>query len=154
MFKKTLLNFISAMFVSSLALAHPTATTNLPVETLIKGQYASAFMGIDSSSYVLESQDSLNDLWYEVHGEEAPELNFNASLVVGLVHSFNTGGYTIEIDEILEMDDHVAVHATLTVPGAGCFVTMALTQPHHFVKTANVGKPVRFETNTVEFDCR
>lgn len=48
----------------------------------------------------------------------------------------NTGGYGVAVESVVDASDHVVVTIVSRVPGQGCMVTQALTNPYEFIKIA------------------
>lgn len=66
-------------------------------------------------------------------------------MVLGVyLGSRNSGGYDIEISNLLEQDNCLEVYVTESTPTLGRATTYAFTQPYHLVKTAKTKKGVKF----------
>jgi hypothetical protein len=135
-------------------------TATLPQETLVQGHYSGFETGLtDPREFVIESSDEWKNVWSELTSDtapaaEAPEVDFTLTMVLGLATHANTGGYSLTIHQVEEMADELVARATLVRPGSGCIVTMALTQPHHFVAVPRRDKAVRFDVTRKLRDCR
>jgi hypothetical protein len=135
-------------------------TATLPQETIVQGHYSGLETGLtDPREFVIESTDEWKNVWSELTSStaptpETPEVDFTLKMVLGLATHANTGGYSLTIDRVEEMDDALVARATLVRPGPGCIVTMALTQPHHFVAVPRRDKTVRFDVTRKVRDCR
>ncbi|MEM4605608.1 MAG: protease complex subunit PrcB family protein [Candidatus Pacearchaeota archaeon] len=80
---------------------------------------------------VLErSGDILNDIYSfrEFFGNQTFDFD-KSSLVVVFAGEKPTGGYSIEIKKIIEKKDRLVIYAEEKKPGAGCFLTQAISYP-------------------------
>jgi hypothetical protein len=111
-------------------------------ETIVKGAYG----GIEERKLsVVENQADWIKLWTEIHQNqfplpELPEINFKENIVVSAVMGIkNSGGYSIEIKNVVTEKDTLIVKITEISPGQECAVTLALTNPYHLVKVPKTG---------------
>lgn len=83
---------------------------------------------------VISNQDSLNQQ-SEIYGVEYFTVDFSSSkvLIVDMGQRI-TGGYSVDVTSIEIHPGNVRANVVLTVPGAGCIVTEALTNPFMFVE--------------------
>jgi len=100
----------------------------------------------EEGKYVIRDEDAFINLWENASDEEMPEVDFASEMVIAVFMGEKTsGGYNIEIVEILETEDTLEVTISETEPGADDMVTMALTYPEHIVSVANTSdKEVNF----------
>ncbi len=92
--------------------------------------------------YVITNEEDLADLELD---ELADKVNFEEEMILAVfMGERTTGGYSIEIVEIVEMDDVIEVLIEETSPGEDDMVTMALTYPEHIVKMEKTEKPIEF----------
>ena len=114
-------------------------------ETISRG----TFGGLDEQGdYVINSEGEWSELLNrtQIRFQEQPAIDFSKSTVIAVfLGTRSTGGYTIEIKDIVETDDEVMVYVEETSPGPGENVIMAVTQPYHIVKTKKITKEVVFE---------
>ncbi|MFW6305267.1 MAG: protease complex subunit PrcB family protein, partial [Candidatus Saliniplasma sp.] len=62
------------------------------------------------------------------------EINFEENSVIAvLLGQRGTGGYSIRINEIVEKDEKIVIHALETRPGKNCTVTMGFIYPYEAV---------------------
>ncbi len=131
-------------------------------ETVDKGLYC----GDNSpASYVVRTQAEWQVLWTRTNSirfpePPAPKINFAREMVLGIcLGSRRSGGYDIEISNLLERDDCLEVYVTESAPtprDVGIYaytlpyqhaptpIDVAFTQPYHLVKTAKTKKEVNF----------
>lgn len=86
-----------------------------------------------------------------------PQVDFaHEFVVVAAMGVQGTGGYAIEVSGAATDDVGVVVGVKLTVPGKGCVVTQASTQPTDIVKVKRPSSGtvrVSFEEQTSKTDC-
>lgn len=103
-----------------------------------------------ASQLVIDNATDFTTLWEALHGDvvELPTVDFDTEWVVAVVMGqSNTGGYTIEVTSVTTATDQITVNVTATVPGSGCMVTDALTNPFHII---SITRP-ESDTTEVEF---
>ena len=84
-----------------------------------------------ASSLIIENQSDLNTLFDSVNSEERPTVDFSKSQVVVLfMGTKKSGGYSISIENVVEVDDKIFVYQKVSTPKPGDMVTMALTNPY------------------------
>lgn len=142
------------MFIDMLTLAFNAQPTQgdqklmnkLEFQTISKGFYS----GHRSPAYyVILNEDEWADVWnqhYSIFWPQLPppEVNFSESIIIAVfMGEFSTGGYGIEIKEILDMNQSVVVRIEKTYPFG--FVTTALSQPYHIVKMDKINKEIIFQ---------
>lgn len=83
-------------------------------------------------------QESFDRLWKMAHGAQelaAPEIDFSKEYVVGVFAGRKpSGGYAIAVADIQDLGDVRTIAITMTVPGAACVVTDALTAPYQLIR--------------------
>ncbi|MGA1871701.1 MAG: protease complex subunit PrcB family protein [bacterium] len=83
-----------------------------------------------------------------------PDIDFEKEIVVAVIDSESTGGYSIEIEGLEESEKNVIVKVIKISPGPHCAVTEAETQPNHIIKTARNSRPFLLSlTNIVDDEC-
>jgi hypothetical protein len=118
---------------------------------LKSGQYSA----IEEKQFVvLNEPEEYAEFWNKVYSiyhpiPEIPEIDFQNYTLVGVfIGTLSTGGYSVEIIEIIETRGEVFVHYKINQPGANDYVTMALSQPYQMVlipKTNKYIKPVKID---------
>ncbi len=119
----------------------------LTFETISKG----VISGHDErKDYVIMDPSEWGNLWGKVHSRvlptpNLPDVNFEDEIVIAVFQgSHSTGGYAIEITQIVEKENSVEVFVKETSPSPESIVTQAFTQPYHIVKVKRVDKEVVF----------
>jgi len=105
------------------------------VDQIDQGQYGDI---VEGTQRVLRDEEAYAAFWERLHAArssvpERPSVDFEKKVVVAIVLGRrSTGGYGVEIDEVLASDDggEMQVSFAETVPGDGCFVTQVLTSPY------------------------
>jgi len=122
-------------------------------QTIAKGCYS----GHKSSEYyVIQNEGVWSDIWNQlahvfVPQPPPPEVNFSETTIIAVfMGEYNTGGYRIEIKEILDMNQSVVIKVEKICAGG---VTLAFTQPYHIVKIAKMDKEITFETVERTIEC-
>lgn len=125
----------------------PLLSQKYSFETIAKNYYSGHN---ERKDYVIKEISEWRSLWDIVNAGVTPKpalpiIDFDDETVIAVfqgVHS--TGGYSIEIVEILEKANSLEVTVKETSPSSGSNVTQAFTQPFHIVKTKIIGKEVVF----------
>jgi len=130
--------------------------TQIEFQTISKG----TFSGHKKAAYyVIENEDEWADIWNQHvrFGLPPPpplEVNFSDTTIIAVfMGEFNTGGYGIEIKNILDMNESVLVKVEKTYPGRRCIVTMAFTEPFHIVRVERIEKEIEFYTYEKTYEC-
>ena len=92
---------------------------------------SSDYQGRDTeSNVIIDNQKALNTLFQSVGNEEVPKVDFAKNQVVALFLGMKkTGGYSISIDKIQEIDGKLILYKKVNRPKSDEMVTMALTNP-------------------------
>ena len=122
----------------------------LDFETLSKENYNYGYT--TPQEFVINDKETFNSFWVNVHYNGGnvsihyPKVDFSNSTVIAVFMGEKpTGGYGIEIMEILDIDaEKLFVFVIKTIPSDDCMVTEALTQPYHIIKTSKIYKEVKF----------
>ena len=130
--------FVVIVLITNYIVIKNTNNTKIDFETLSKGSYSSYKEPIN---YVMNSDEELKELKLQISG-----IDFSKSTAIAVfMGEFNTGGYAIEITEIIEKGNEVVIIVSKTFPEPGQPVTQALSQPYHIIKTEKIEKGVVFE---------
>ncbi len=119
--------------------------------TLDKGYHSGH---TSSAYYVIQDVETWTGVWnqhvgFMVDSFEMPEIDFSKYTVIAVfMGEMRTGGYAIQVYDIIDADSSILVKVEKTEPGPDCVVTQALTQPYHIVQIAKTDKPVYFDTVT------
>lgn len=110
----------------------------LPFETVEQQFYGN--YEVEAQNRVIRDAAVFGKFWNRLHeGQKplppVPEIDFSREMVVATVLGTKpTGGYVAEITEIAAGAGQVGILVTNSIPGSGCGVTTALTNPYHIVK--------------------
>lgn len=73
----------------------------------------------------------------------AASIDFDREMfIVAAMGQRRTGGYAIEITQVVENDDALTVYYQLRTPASGSFVTQALTSPYHIIRLPKSDLPL------------
>jgi len=104
-----------------------------------------------SAYYVINTVDEWTDVFER---SPPPEIVFSETTVIAVfMGRCPTGGYGIEIKEIIDTGFLVVIKVEQTSPGKGCILPQVITSPYHIVKVDKIGKGVRFDTVMRITDC-
>jgi protease stability complex PrcB-like protein len=105
---------------------------------------------VDSKFMVINDETSLNDIYNRISKDRTPKLdtpkiNFNRETVIALfLGEKNSGGYSITVEQIMNLNDKVNVVYRITSPKAGEMVTSVMTQPYCIIKIPKTSKEIVF----------
>lgn len=138
---------ILAVAASNLAAGGDDDDPRVPFETMVQGTYANRR---DSGQEVIRSQTEYERIWRQTQHSENPddlpqEIDFQSEMVIALfMGRQNTGGYSIEVEEIRAGDRRATVYYREYSPGPGEMRTQALTSPFHLVRVQRLERDIRF----------
>lgn len=96
-----------------------------------KAEWKSFLNKIDISNKVSETFDS--------------SIDFSKEIVVGVIDRMrNTGGFSIEVTEVVEKKDNLLVKITTKGPKPTDMVTTVIIQPYHIIKINKTNKKILF----------
>lgn len=129
------------------------------VVTIEQSQFGS-YRFSEKSNEIINDSDSFESLWNDLHGNrnplpELPKVDFSKfTVIVSMMGIQNSGGFSIEITKVAEVDNMIGIKIEEIEPGEGCFTTAALTSPFHIVKIPKrSGKEFQFATSRTAIDC-
>ncbi len=132
------------------------AVRSLQFETLAKGFYS----GYNSKDFlVIKSDEELERVWNLTFSgvspqPKPPEIDFSKQMLVAVFLGRRmTGGFSIQIESVVEHENKVVVHVLESSPAKNCIVTQALTSPYHMVVFERVDKPVVFQEESKIVEC-
>ena len=98
----------------------------------------------------INDPEDYNESFKGIPGEA--EVDFEENTVLAVVLGVRpTGGYSIEIEKIIEKEDKLVLKAIETRPGESCRVTMAQTYPYQVVSVEKMDEEPEMEIDlTVE----
>jgi hypothetical protein len=105
-------------------------------DTIVKGLYSEQK---EKEYFVIKDKDSLNRLLAKIMDSSpdanARNVNFNEEMVIAVFMGEKaTGGFSIEVVDVLEQKDYVAILIKTVKPDPGQMVTEAITSPYHIIK--------------------
>lgn len=131
------------------------APTDLPLQRLQERTpfaYASSYD--TAKTAVIRTTAAWRAAWARIHGGMVPlpllpAIDFSRSVVVLVaIGTQSSGGHGVAVTRAVVAEGAVKVHAVHTMPGAGCGVTMELTQPVDVVRIATTAQTITFEVTT------
>ncbi len=154
------LSFFVALSIFSVGCSNSFHSTSTSQSVVIsEGEWSN----IDEQRLEVIRDGAVFDVLWSEHSPGSPELDgmpskpvvdFNANQLLALfLGSRNTGGFSINIESIVELDTQVNINLLEQVPGGGCVVTTALTQPYQFLIMSKIDKPVIFQIRSTTFNC-
>lgn len=144
----------------------PPVTASLTIDLMLAGTMK--FQTIDKGYYsgysnpayhVINNANEWTYVWNQhtqtmLPQQPPPEVDFSKTTIIAVfMGEFNTGGYGIEITEVIDTGLSVVVKVEKTYPGKGCIVTQAFSQPYHIVKLDKIDKDIIFDTSTRTYEC-
>lgn len=123
----------------------------LPQKDLARGAYSALRF---ERTQVIRDTETLAQFWERARVRDPlPAVDFSQRMVIiAALGERRTGGYRIDIRQVLATDAGVRVEIRAATPGENCLVSQALTQPFHIVSVPARSGPVRFsiEHDTIE----
>lgn len=122
---------IPLMFVAFACNCKKNSIQNKVTESLLfRTLLTSQNQGRDvQSNIVVNNQKDLDLLFKSVGNDDSPKVDFDKHQVVALFLGVrNTGGYSISVDRVEEVDNKIVVYSHVENPDGG-MVTMAITNP-------------------------
>lgn len=102
-------------------------------------------------NYAIYDAAKFAEIWKAVHGADAkvPTVDFTKEYVLAVFAGEKpTGGYGIQVARVNDTDAARMIGIELTVPGAGCMMSKAKTEPYEFVSVPATG-PLTLEHRDV-----
>jgi hypothetical protein len=113
----------------------------------------------DASNFTVISQSEYNNLKTTLTGSpdlkiDLPEVDFSKEMVIAVLQGQrNTGGYSIEVTNVIKESKKLYVIVETTDPGPSCINTQVITSPYHLVAVPKGDYQVEFRTTPKVFDC-
>lgn len=151
--KRLLVSIFSVIMVAAILVLHAFGVTGtggrIEFQTLENVWFS---WPTSPAYYVINTADEWSDVF-----EKSPslEIDFSETTVIAVFMGRRpTGGYGIEVKEIIDTGFLVVTKVEQTSPGKGCILPQVITSPYHIVKVDKIGKGVWFDTvmRTVECD--
>ncbi len=99
----------------------------------------------------LEDVENFSKEYYKLTADEAPK--FNGTMIIVKRGYQTTGGYGIDVENIINNSDFLQVNLIFSSPGKNCLVTEALTNPFIIIYIPNNFKDVVFSKKYIETKC-
>lgn len=146
---KYLFIFLTSLLISCSA----TKPTNDSKEISFKSIEANNNSSYENlTTLVITNQSSFNDAWKKVWMRfsdvpSIPKVNFEENQIVLVALGMkNNGGYTLEIEKVIEEKDRIIVHYIENKPGEKCNTTQAIVFPSEFIQIPKSSKKVEFQS--------
>lgn len=141
-----------------LATNTPASSATIAFETFLNGQN-SGQVASDPVAFKIETQSQWTELW-STHQSVVfpttapPAFSFDGQILIAVFdREQSTGGFAIEVQTIARSESGIVVEVVRTVPGLGCAVTQALTQPFDIVSIAATAGDAQLVLTETVFDC-
>ena len=106
--------------------------------------------GVEKGNYVIKNSVEWKDLWLKAYSSRSPvprvpDIDFPKEIVIAVFNGPEfTGGYSIEITNVVEDDKTVNIIVKKYSPGDNCAVSQSQTSPFHIVKIPRTEKEIGF----------
>lgn len=152
-------------FLTSAALSYTISGCEVPLEETGTAVGFTTLASGYSSGITAERLEAIRDdsaytaLWLEHTANvspvpDRPYVDFGQDMVIAaFMGERPTGGYELAVTAIEEYTDTLVVQIKHVLPGSGCGVIQALTQPHHIVRLPRSAKVVVFQASVEQVDC-
>lgn len=133
-FLALLLIFSISLFLFSCGKGNDGKTVEF--DTISKGTYSQQ---AEKEYFVIKDAESFNQLLEKISGSDTEitntDVDFSKEMVIGVfLGEKPTGGYTVEISDVLKQDDYIEFLIKINEPDPGEIVTEAITSPYHIIK--------------------
>jgi hypothetical protein len=133
-------------------LTNPPVATDLTLTRLRTDSIAFAqYSGLNTpENFVIRDAAAWDVLWHRIYATSdpmpaLPDIDFTQEMIVGSALGTRTsGGYDVLLTQATEDSGRVRIQVLETRPGAGCAVTLALTQPIDLGRVPRRDGPVDF----------
>jgi hypothetical protein len=110
----------------------------------------------EPKNYAVHASDAMSQIWSKLgQTPPPPKVDFTKHDVIAVLAGQKpTGGYSVKVEKITDINGKRVVSIVLTEPGAHCTTTEAITSPYDLVAApASAFLPVR-QLRTVTKDCQ
>ncbi len=134
----------------------PAPVTSQPFSLLVHGDSHGNY---PDRQEVIRTPADWQGYWRQVHAQFAtpPPLlpvDFRPDVVIALSYGPKpTSGYGIKVSGITTSANGTTIDVVQTVPGEGCIVTAAQTNPYFIAKTATLPDPITFRKIVRKHQC-
>jgi len=133
-------------------LTNPPVATDLTLTRFRTDSIAFAlYSGVNTpENFVIRDAAAWDVLWHRIYATTdpmppLPDIDFTQEMIVGAALGTRTsGGYDVLLTQATEDSGRVRIQVLETSPGAGCVVTLALTQPIDLGRVPRREGPVDF----------
>lgn len=145
------ITYLFALALLSLVAAGCTASTKEEISFTVVAEGDTAADYPDQQGVVIASQSDWEMLWEQLHRytiprPALPEVDLmQHTLLAVFAGEKRSGGYTIQVERIIQTDQAVTVHVTETAPGPEDITTALITYPYQVVKIPHTSLPVHFD---------
>lgn len=152
-------NILLACAISLLAgctSSHVPTAPDLIVLTHLTPEHHAATSGlVHPTRIVVHDAATFAALWTGAFGDyPVPMVDFTRQMViVASMGAQPTGGYLIRVDDVASESGRVSIRIVSAVPGRGCLVTQAPTQPVDFALVSGVSGRIEFHDRTESTVC-
>lgn len=132
--------------------SNPAVHEAIPFETVFQGWYANGI--VERTALVVNDTGAYRSVWEVITRgvfptPPAPPVDFETTTLIFVSSGvMPSGGYEVEIERIVAVDDGLEVEVVISEPPEDAAVTAALTQPYHGVVLNKTALPVRFHWET------
>lgn len=150
--KRIVIIFILALLIFGFFLNQinpgPDTEESVPFTTIEKGFYSGYR---EQAQALIFKESGLLEFGIENSGID---FSSTTALFVSMGER-NSGGYSIEIESIIRVNNHLYVNVTDKSPGSNCATTAVLTQPYHLVvfDGSVTFSGISFTPNSVVVNC-
>lgn len=120
----------------------------LSTTTVAKGNYYPYQDIEDVKEYiVIANEIHWNNIKTKIQTSDLLEdnIDFTTYTVIAVIDEVqNTGGYSVNIESVVEQENEIVVGTNFTFPSDTGGVTQALSRPFHFIKVNKIDKTVEF----------
>lgn len=155
------------MFPLALLLAGCNETAPNAPQPIVRGPLAIERIGggyngglMEPARLLIRDPRQFADVWAKAWSgmppmPPLPSVDFTSSVVIVVAMGGQaTGGYAIEVKRITAEGDRLIVNVESVMPGAGCAVTLMLTQPFDIVRVPVRASSAEFFERAVVRVCR
>ncbi len=83
-----------------------------------------------------------------------PQIDFETfQLVAGGIGFRPSGGYSVSVSEVIELNDVIHIEVFVVSPGKNCIVTAQVTYPFTAILIRKTNKPIQFSSSQLTDEC-
>ena len=113
----------------------------------------------EETTQVISNNTEFEQVWKQAYAnfmikDEMPEVDFEKNVVLLVAMGEKTsGGHTIKITHLTEVNNNSIANVIATSPGKGCMTTESITYPFQIVQIEKTNKPIEFKVEKKVIDC-